>query len=76
MNKFFASVLIAAAVGLSAVATQAMPLGSNQTQDSLVVPSLADAALASIADPTADAVPTAITAVATGAPRPSLCPER
>jgi len=37
MNKFFASVLIAAAVGLSAVATQAMPLGSNQTQDSLVV---------------------------------------
>ena len=38
MNKFFASVLIAAAVGLSAVATQAMPFESNQTQDSLVVP--------------------------------------
>jgi hypothetical protein len=38
MNKFSASVLIAAAVGLSAVATQAMPSGSYQTQDSLVVP--------------------------------------
>ena len=35
MNKFFASLLIAAAIGPSAVATQAMPLGS--TQDSLVV---------------------------------------
>jgi hypothetical protein len=31
MNKFSASVLIAAAVGLSAVATQAMPSGSYQT---------------------------------------------
>ena len=36
--KPFASVLIAAVVGLSAVAAQAMPFGSNQTQDSLVVP--------------------------------------
>jgi hypothetical protein len=38
MNKLFASVLIAAAIGLSAVAAQAMPFGSNQTQESLVVP--------------------------------------
>jgi len=37
MNRFFASLIIAAAVGSSAVATQAMPLASNQTQDSLVV---------------------------------------
>jgi len=35
MNKFFASLLIAAAIGPSAVATQAMPLG--RIQDSLVV---------------------------------------
>ena len=38
MNKLFVSVLIAAVVGLSAVAAQAMPFGSNQTQDSLVIP--------------------------------------
>jgi hypothetical protein len=38
MNKLFASALIAAAVGFSAAAAQAMPFGSNQTQDSLVVP--------------------------------------
>ena len=38
MNKLFASVLIAAAVSLSAVAAQAMPFESNQIQDSLVVP--------------------------------------
>jgi len=38
MNKFIASILIAAAVALSAVAAQAMPFGGNQTQDSLVVP--------------------------------------
>jgi hypothetical protein len=37
MSKFFASVLIATAVGLSAATTQAMPFGSNKTQDSLVV---------------------------------------
>ncbi len=38
MNKLFAFVLIAAALGLSVVSTQAMPFLSNQTQDSLVVP--------------------------------------
>jgi hypothetical protein len=38
MNKLFASVLIAAAVGLSAAAAQAMPFGSYQAQGSLVVP--------------------------------------
>jgi hypothetical protein len=38
MNKLFASVLIAAAVSVSATASQAMPFESNQTQDSLVVP--------------------------------------
>jgi hypothetical protein len=38
MNKLFASVLIAAAVSVSAAASQAMPFESNQTQDSLVVP--------------------------------------
>jgi hypothetical protein len=37
MNRFFVLLLIAAAVGSSAVATQAMPLASNQTQDRLVV---------------------------------------
>src|SRR5262245_13229168 len=37
MNKFFALLLVTAAVGASAVATQAMPLGSNQAQESLVV---------------------------------------
>jgi len=37
MNKFLTSLLVAAAVGSSAVATQAMPLGSNQAQDGLVV---------------------------------------
>ena len=37
MNRFFASLIIAAAVGSSAVATQAMPLGRDQSQDSLVV---------------------------------------
>jgi len=30
MNKFFTSLLVATAVGLSAVGTQAMPLRSNQ----------------------------------------------
>jgi hypothetical protein len=38
MNKLFASVLIAAAISLSAAASQAMPFESNQTHDSLVVP--------------------------------------
>jgi hypothetical protein len=38
MNKLFASVLLAAAIGLSAAAAQAMPIGSNQAQGSLVVP--------------------------------------
>jgi hypothetical protein len=37
MNKLFASFLIAA-VSLSAAAAQAMPFGSNQTQDNLIVP--------------------------------------
>ena len=38
MNKLFAVVLIAAAVGFSLIiAAQAMPFGSNQTQDSLVI---------------------------------------
>jgi hypothetical protein len=36
MNKFVASLLVAAAVGLSMTATQAMPFGS-QAQDGLVV---------------------------------------
>ncbi len=38
MSKFVASLIVIAAVGLSAVATQAMPLGNNKTPDSLVVP--------------------------------------
>ncbi|MFZ1197076.1 MAG: hypothetical protein WAN49_16820 [Pseudolabrys sp.] len=37
MNKLFASLLIAAAVGSSTVATQALPLGGNRAQDGLVV---------------------------------------
>jgi hypothetical protein len=37
MNKIFAVTLVAAAVGFSSIAAQAMPIGSNQTQDSLVV---------------------------------------
>jgi hypothetical protein len=36
MNKFFAHVLIAAAVAVSAAA-QAMPIASDRTQDSLLV---------------------------------------
>ena len=35
MNKF--AVALVAAVGFSSIAAQAMPIGSNQTQDSLVV---------------------------------------
>ena len=38
MNKLFASVLTAAAFALSAVAAQAMPLGSDRTHSNLVVP--------------------------------------
>jgi hypothetical protein len=38
MNKLFASLLIAGAVALSAVAAQSMPLASDLSQDSLVVP--------------------------------------
>ena len=38
MNKFCAFALIAAAVSLSAATAQAMPFGSNQTQNNLVVP--------------------------------------
>jgi hypothetical protein len=38
MNKLFTSVLVAAAFGLSVAAAQALPIGSNQTYDSLVVP--------------------------------------
>ena len=38
MNKLFASVLIAGAVGLSAVAARALPIGGDRTQDSLLVP--------------------------------------
>ncbi len=37
MKKLFASVLVVAAVSLSAGVVQAMPFGSNQTQDSLVI---------------------------------------
>jgi hypothetical protein len=37
MNRFFTSVLIVAAVSLSAATSQAMPFGSNQARDSLVV---------------------------------------
>ena len=37
MNKVFAVTLVAAAVGFSSIAAQAMPIGSNQTQDSFVV---------------------------------------
>jgi hypothetical protein len=37
MNKVFAVTLVAAAVGFSSIAAQAMPIGSNQTHDSLVV---------------------------------------
>jgi hypothetical protein len=37
MNKVFAVTLVAAAVGFSSIAAQAMPIGSNQTQDRLVV---------------------------------------
>lgn len=37
MKKFFTPLLIAATLGSSAGVTQAMPLGSSQTQDSLVV---------------------------------------
>jgi len=37
MNKFFALLLVTAAVGAFSIATQAMPLGSNQAQESLVV---------------------------------------
>ena len=36
MNKFFAPVLIAAAVAVSAAA-QAMPIGRDKTQDTLIV---------------------------------------
>jgi cell division protein FtsX len=38
MNKLFASVLIAAALALSAVANQAIPFGSDRTHGSLIVP--------------------------------------
>jgi hypothetical protein len=38
MSKLVAFVLIASSVGLSAATSQAMPLGSNRTQDSLVIP--------------------------------------
>jgi len=38
MSKIFASVLIAAAVALSASAAQTMPFASDRAQDNLVVP--------------------------------------
>jgi hypothetical protein len=38
MNKFFASLLAAGVVALSAVAVQAMPFGGDRTQDSLIIP--------------------------------------
>src|SRR5689334_18341420 len=38
MTKFLTSLLVAIAVGTSAVEIQAMPLGGIQTQDSMVVP--------------------------------------
>lgn len=38
MTRFLTSVLIAVAVAASSVATQAMPVGTTQSQDSLVVP--------------------------------------
>jgi hypothetical protein len=68
MNKFFTSLLVATAVGLSAVGTQAMPLRSNQAGQFDQF-SRWDVASAFIADRTADAAPMVITAVATGAPR-------
>jgi hypothetical protein len=38
MNKLFASVLIVAGLGMSAVAAQAMPFAVDRTQSSLVAP--------------------------------------
>jgi hypothetical protein len=38
MNKLFASVLIVAGLGMSAVAAQAMPFAVHRTQGSLVAP--------------------------------------